>query len=263
MDEEVPLTGGDVSVGVVRVGRTVRRPVGPHSPLVHAALTHLEAVGFDGAPRLHGVDDRGREILDFVDGEVAGRPWPAWVADEERGVSVARLVRRLDDAMLPLGLPDLAPAPVLPGPDLRPATFLGHRDVTPENVVFTDGRASALIDFDLVAPVRPVDEVVNLLLWWAAWMPVDDRAEAVREVDAAQRGRVLVDAYGLGEERAGLVEVAIATAERSHVVMHDRAVRLGGGWARMWFEEDVGSKILRRADWLRAHADELSAALTR
>ena len=43
---EIPLGGGDVTEGVVRVGNTVRRPVGPHSPLVHALLAHLESVGF-------------------------------------------------------------------------------------------------------------------------------------------------------------------------------------------------------------------------
>ena len=43
---EIPLAGGDVTEGVVRIGDTVRRPAGPHSPLVHALLRHLEAAGF-------------------------------------------------------------------------------------------------------------------------------------------------------------------------------------------------------------------------
>ena len=49
--------------GVVRVGRTVRRPVRPHTPAVHALLRHLEAVGFDGAPRVLGVDARNRDAV--------------------------------------------------------------------------------------------------------------------------------------------------------------------------------------------------------
>jgi hypothetical protein len=43
---EVPLLGGRITPGVVRVGDTVRRPVGPHSTFVHALLHHLEHVGF-------------------------------------------------------------------------------------------------------------------------------------------------------------------------------------------------------------------------
>lgn len=89
-EPEIALPGGDVTEGVVRVGRTVRRPVGAHSPLVHALLRHLEAAGFHGAPRFLGIDAAGREVLTFVEGEVAGRPRPDWIADEDRLVSVAR-----------------------------------------------------------------------------------------------------------------------------------------------------------------------------
>lgn len=241
-DEEVPLAGGDVTEGVVRVGDTVRRPMGAHSPTVHAVLRHLEEVGFHGAPRLLGIDDRGREILTYVEGEVAGRPWPGWVGDEARAVSVARLLRRLDDALAPLGV--------------------GHMDVTPENTVFRDGQAYALIDFDLVREATPVEEVTNLLLWWGAWLPVPDRDPVQREIDAVSRGRVLVDAYGLDRpQRAQVVPTAIAGAERSWHRMKARAEQEGGGWARMW-DAGVGDQIRRRQAWLIAHQAELAAALT-
>jgi hypothetical protein len=66
------LQGGDVNL-VVRVGDTVRRPTGPWSPAVHALLRHVESVGFDGAPRFLDVDERGREVLSYVDGDAASR----------------------------------------------------------------------------------------------------------------------------------------------------------------------------------------------
>ncbi|MFN8156936.1 MAG: phosphotransferase [Candidatus Nanopelagicales bacterium] len=265
---EVPLAGGDVTAGVVRVGETVRRPTGPHSPLVHAMLEHLERVGFAGAPRYLGQDDRGREMLTYIEGEVAGRPWPDWVTDERRVASVARLVRTLDDAMVPMGLPghllpdevdpEGAPRPVGPAP-----TFVGHRDVTPENVVFRDGEAVGLIDFDLAQPVSRVDEVCNVLLWWAPLMPPEDRQESVREVDAIARAALIVDAYDLDDAgRAAVVAVAQRTAERSWFLMRRRALRDGGGWARMW-GEGVGDRILRRQQWLRDNAESLGDALTR
>jgi hypothetical protein len=259
--EEVPLAGGDVTEGVVRVGDTVRRPLGEHSATVHAVLRHLESVGFDGAPRLLGVDDRGRETLTFLEGEVAGRPWPAWVGDEARAVSVARLLRRLDDALAPLGLPGDASWPA-PAPGAPEPTFLGHLDVTPENTVFRGGAAVALIDFDLVRPASRVDEVVNLLQWWGAWMPVEDRDPAMRAVDPVARGRVLADAYGLDAAlRPHVVPVAVLTAQRTWPRMRERAERLGGGWARMW-DAGVGDAIRRRERWLRQNADALTDALT-
>ncbi|MET8007086.1 hypothetical protein [Nonomuraea glycinis] len=58
--QEEILTGGGVNE-VVRIGATVRRPVGPWTPAVHGLLGHLAARGFTGAPRAHGVDERGRD----------------------------------------------------------------------------------------------------------------------------------------------------------------------------------------------------------
>ena len=62
----MPLAGGNMSSGVVRVGDTVRRPAGPWTPAVHALLTHLHAAGFPGAPRPLGIDEHGREVLTFI-----------------------------------------------------------------------------------------------------------------------------------------------------------------------------------------------------
>src|SRR4051794_16935799 len=73
-DEEVPLASGRGATGIVRVGDTVRRPLHRSSEFVHALLRHFETVGFDGAPRLLGVDEKGREILTFIEGRVFAGP---------------------------------------------------------------------------------------------------------------------------------------------------------------------------------------------
>jgi Phosphotransferase enzyme family len=267
--EEIPLLGGDVTEGVVRVGGTVRRPSGPHSALVRQVLEHLAAVGFDGCPRWLGTDERGRDVLSFVEGEVAGRPWPAWVADEARVGSVARLVRRFDDAMAPLGVPEGAERTALPLPPEMPPpiagspTFVAHCDVTPENVVFRDGQAVALIDFDLAGPATRVEEVCNVLLWWAPLMPPADREPVVADVDAVRRAALIVDEYGLGAaDRERVVAQARNQAARSFFSMRTRAQVLGGGWARMW-DDGVGDRILRRQRWLAEHAGPLHEAVTR
>ncbi|MBT2501111.1 phosphotransferase [Curtobacterium sp. ISL-83] len=264
-EAEVPLLGGDVTEGIVRKGMTVRRPVGPASERVRRLLTALEQRGFDASPRHLGTDRAGRDVLTFLPGEVAVRPWPTWVGDDRRAASVARLLRRYDDAAEQVGLPAWAtstgPPDPPPVPSAGPPTLLGHRDVTPENVVFRDGEAAALIDFDLARPSARVEEVANLLLWWGAWMHEDDRQEAVGTVDPVARGALLVDAYGLDDaSRRRIVPVSREIAERSWSSMQHRAETLGGGWRRMW-DEGIGDVILRRQTWLAEHAAVLAAAV--
>lgn len=72
-EPEQSLPGGGINV-VTRVGDTVRRPVGTWTPAVHALLGHLEQQRFFGAPCDHGIDDGGREVLDFLPGEVGNYP---------------------------------------------------------------------------------------------------------------------------------------------------------------------------------------------
>ncbi|MFF1877201.1 phosphotransferase [Leifsonia sp. NPDC058230] len=267
-DPEVPLLGGDVTEGLVRVGDTVRRPVSDASRRVRGVLDFLAAAGFTAAPRFLGVDAADRDVLTYVPGEVAGRPWPSWVGDETRALSVARLVRAYDDAVQPLGVPEWALGPRRVDPPGCPASisgtpgFLAHLDITPENVVFRSGRAVALIDFDLVRPATRLDEVANLLLWWGAWMSPEDRDPAVRDVDPVSRGAALLDAYDLSAaDRERVVDVARNGAERSWHTMRRNAIERGGGWKRMW-DDGVGDRILRRQGWLADNAPALHAAIT-
>ncbi|NUW34285.1 aminoglycoside phosphotransferase family protein [Nonomuraea sp. SMC257] len=266
---EIPLAGGDVTEGVVRVGDTVRRPVGPNAPLVHALLRHLEEVGFAGAPRFLGIDAAGREVLTFVPGEVAGRPRPAWIADEERLASVGRLVRDYDDAVAGFVVPEgvrpgygFAEPPGMPPKPPYPAELVGHMDCTPDNIVFRGGEAAALIDFDMAKPVARVEEALNVMLYWA---PLGDPADAdppLREVNVPRRCRIVADAYGMsGADRSRLVEVAVLRTRRAWFSMKQIAEERGGGWARMW-EEGVGDRIKRREAWLEREAKAIDAALT-
>ena len=88
----------DNAGAVFRVGDTVRRPRKRSAPAVRALLLHLEAVGFDGAPRYLGTDEQSREVLSYVEGDVPLPPYPAWSMTDEVLVDVARLLRRFHEA---------------------------------------------------------------------------------------------------------------------------------------------------------------------
>lgn len=260
---EVPLVG-DVSEGVVRVGATVRRPMRPSSPSVHALLRHLEAAGFDGAPRVLGVDERGRQILTYVEGLVPAHPLPAYAVGDEALTALARLLRRFHDAAATFTPPQDAVWEDGSAPE-GPAELVGHCDVTPANVVFRKTAQGllpyALIDFDMARPTTRLFDVVTTLRHWAPLADPVDRDPVQRPLDAAARVRLFCDAYGLPlRDRLRLVETARIRFGRSYALMRDRARTAGGGWARMW-ADGAGERIRRAAAWLDDNEDVIQESV--
>jgi aminoglycoside phosphotransferase (APT) family kinase protein len=259
---DVPLEGGDVNVGenvVVRVGDTVRRPVGPHTPAVHALLCHFERVGFDGAPRVHGIDDHGREILSFVEGEAALAPVPA---DDETLAALGRLLRRMHDAQAGLVLPRDArwhDGPLRP----PPGPLVCHNDLFPPNVILRDGAPVALIDWDLAAPAPLLYDIASAANFWVP-LAHDARAERWGLVTDrhGERLRLLCDAYGVNaEQRRELLDVVAHRNEMGYEIH----ARWGGaerrpGWREMW-DRGSGDEILARTAWFEGHRGELLAFL--
>jgi hypothetical protein len=142
---EQALAGGQQTKGIVRVGQTVRRPLHDRSNYVHALLRHLEAVGFDGAPRLLGIDAQGREVLTYIPGEVVVRS-PTWLSDA-RLDSAARLIRRFHDATAGTAL-------------AGDQEVVGHGDIGSHNIVFDGDVAVGIIDWDV--SVGPGSRLVDL-----------------------------------------------------------------------------------------------------
>jgi aminoglycoside phosphotransferase (APT) family kinase protein len=259
---EIVLGGGDVTEGVVRVGDTVRRPARPSTPSVHALLRHLESVGFEGAPRVIGIDGLDREILTFIEGEAARRPLPDHAVTDETLVALARLLRRFHDAAATFTPP---PGAVWEdgstGDD--PPELIGHCDVTPENVIFRDSSPGgrmlpyALIDFDMARPTTRLFDVVTTLRHWAPIADPLDLDPIQCRLDVGARLRLFSDAYGLGpRDRRRLLATARTRFDRSYLAMRHKAVTVGGGWARMW-ADGAGQRIRRAGAWLDAHEDEL------
>jgi hypothetical protein len=263
---EYALKGGDVTAGVVRVGDTVRRPIGDHSGAVHAFLKHLERAGFDGAPRFLGIDEQGREVLSFIAGNVPTTPLASWVLDEQVLRGVAALLRRLHDCAaeftLPAGVAWPAPfdIPGVPLPFDAP-DIVGHNDVIPANVVFRAGTPVAFIDFDLAGPTTRLHDLVATMRPWAPLLAPEDREQRQQHLDAGRRMRVLADAYGLAaDERSKLLDIADLRFARTWHTMRFRAREFGGGWQRMW-NQGIGDRIHRAHAWLDAQRGQLERAL--
>lgn len=256
---ETQLLGGTANRGlVVRVGDTVRRPLRASSTATHALLEHLESVGFSGAPTFLGVDSQQREVLSYLPGETVTPPYPDWSMTDEALDSVARLLREYHQAVAgfdPAGLDWAEPVP----PEYVTG-LVSHNDPNLDNVVFRDGVAVALIDFDLAGPGSALWDVATAVRLWAPLRPDADIADS-RRGRTLTRLRRFADAYGLDEtDRARLVD---ATA-RNHVWCMDY-VRRGAETGHPWFHQrwTTGEAALtdRTNHWFKTQADALRQAL--
>ena len=141
----------DDRVGIVRVGDTVRRPPRESSGAIRALLLHLERVGFDGAPRFLGIDEQGRDVLTYLEGEVPLPPYPSWSMTDDVLSGLADLLGRFHEAT---GSFDQTGTWGWSGQwaDPHGGPVICHNDVFPENVVFRSGRPYGLIDFAEAGP---------------------------------------------------------------------------------------------------------------
>ncbi len=220
MTQEIPLTGGNVNT-VVKVGSTVRRNAGPWTPAVHALLRHLEGVGFTGAPRAYGIDDQGREALEFIDGECGDYPLaPHWTTDEAL-VTVATMLRMFHDAQRGFITPPGTRwrSFSAPPPDTE---IICHHDVAPHNVVWRPDGTLCMIDFDLASPgARIYDVAYSAWTWVPLFSDHDSRTLGWRYPDRQRRLRLFADAYGLlPHDRARLVRTI-----RTRIVDHIEGIR--------------------------------------
>jgi aminoglycoside phosphotransferase (APT) family kinase protein len=193
--------------------RTVRRPVTPATPAIHALLRHLEDCGFDGAPRVLGIDG-DEEVLTFVDGVDSHHARDAALHSDDALVEVGRLLRRYHEAVRDF-VPPAGARWRFQG-DAPREGIVCHNDIAPVNTIFAAGRPRAFIDWEYAAPAPPAWDLAC-----AAWsfVPLNDdgfcRRYGYPVADRGPRLRILCDAYGL-DDRTGFLDLVRA---RQHALL--------------------------------------------
>lgn len=206
MSEEIQLTGGAMTDGVIRIGDTVRRP--PRSQLMRDVLVHLERVGFDAAPRWLGFDEHGRDVLSWIDGETftergqmhpyIGNPRGRITFSEEQIAAVMRLLRRYHDTF---------------GDDV-----ICHGDFGPWNIVWRNGLPFAVFDFDDAYRGDAADDVA-----YALRMFISYGFARVMPTELVRRTVATLQAYGADFDVPAILE-------REYDLAEERCRR--NGWRR-------------------------------
>ena len=191
-----------------------------------ALLEHLADVGFAGAPRPLGYDDRGRQILTFVEGDVPGAA-PYRLSDIGV-ISATALIRAFHDAAATSGL-------------CADQETVCHGDLGPHNTDFRGEQAVAFIDFDAdVGPGRRVDDFAH-----AVWCFADLTERDIAVTEQARKAKLMCDTYG-GVTVVMVVEALVARFHRARA-RHLAAGRHDG--------VRVFDDLLR---WMTVHGDRIA-----
>ncbi len=204
---------------VVRVGETVRRVAGEWTPAVHALLERLESAGIAEAPRALGFDDRGREILSYIAGDVLEDSSALW--SDEVLIAAGRLLRRIHDASVVLAGDDTL---VWRSARRAPAQVVCHNDFATYNLIARDDRLVGVIDFDFASP--------GPRLWDLAYLayrivPFVSDAQDVGDLDRGARLSALVEAYGIPFTRSEVLTAAADRLDDLRAFTLDRAAETG------------------------------------
>jgi Phosphotransferase enzyme family len=250
------LAGGTANRGrVIRVGDTIRRPIAPCWPATHALLAHLRLAGFDGAPRVLAADTT-TETLTYIHGQAAVPPLSGDMLTDAALVSVASLLRKYHRAVRsfdPAGYrwPRTIPARFRTG-------LVSHNDVYPSNMVFRDGRAVALIDFDLAGPGSAAWDLAAAVRTWAPLFDEEDVTDC-RQGRAIERFRVFLHACELTRaQRRQVADAIIANHDWTYAIVTEAAEAGHQGFIDYWAR--VAGPAARSRRWCLQHRHDLLAA---
>lgn len=221
----------------------------------------MREASFEGVPLPLGVDEDGRERLEFIDGEVPVVPYPAWSQSDRALTSIAELLRQLHHAARDFDPHGLSWNDALADP--AGGSLVCHNDIELSNIVFRDRIAVAFIDFEFAAPGRPSYDLAQLA---RLCVPIDDGVDRARlgwqPADRPARLRLVADAYGLDRdgryELLGVIDDALtcieAAARRSVDDADPNAIAV-------WNRSGGGDKYDRRRSWWNNHREQFATAL--
>jgi uncharacterized protein (DUF952 family) len=224
----------------------VARPAGRQSHATQALLRHFAEEGYDGTPRPLGIE-RGLEFVSHLEGSTIPLPYPPWF-DLQALSSLGMLLRRAHDASE--GFSTEHPWMIGVRPTLD-GQIIGHRDIGPGTVLWQEGRATALIDWEMAEPADRLFDLGVAAVSFAG-LVAPQRAQRAGLDPLALDDRLQALALGYGDvSPAGLRRAAGAALEEKLMRIRTWGAEGRSPWS-VFLTEGIDERIEETLDWVRS-----------
>ncbi len=241
---------------VERIGNTVRRPSNRWTPAVHGLLKHLEDAGFERVPRIKGVE-KGYEILSYIEGDAALRPWPDVLKTGSGLAQVAGFLRFYHRAVENYSPPE---GTEWCAQDLKwqPGLIIRHGDLGPWNTIWRNGELKGVIDWDFAEPGEAIMDLAQIAWHFVPLRGFDFCRKAGFEEPPLLRDRlnILCEVYGsFSPDRVMHALLELQQLEISRIsAMGRKGVE---PWSTYYKRGDL-DVIKRERDWLSKESGNLA-----
>ncbi|MBI2356785.1 aminoglycoside phosphotransferase family protein [Candidatus Dojkabacteria bacterium] len=238
-NKEIPFESGESNSEVVRVGNTVRRSLTRNSPFVHKIMKELTRQGYTLSPVLQGIDEKGREIISYIDGTQMNRS----VVTINTFNEAMSALRRFHDI-------------------LSKYEFCGneetiiHTDFAPWNLIVKGDKLIGVIDFDDALPGKRLSDVT-----YACWnfLDIGEEGGKYTEEEILKYLPVLISSYG-DIDTKDFVDTLIAEQKR---ILKGRELRvLEDITAKEKVErENICKSIREQIKWVEERREKIEKVL--
>ncbi len=194
--EEEKLDFGSVS-SPVKIGDTVHRQAGPWTVTLHELLHFLNEKGLTFVPHALGFDSQGREVLNFLPGIAATRPWPTILFNDNGLIQAAKTLRKYHDVVENFQ-PSKDAQWRIGKMEKLPGQIIRHGDLGPWNTLWEEDKLTGVIDWDFAEPGERITDLAQMAYYFVplrgekGWQ----QAGFVEQPNLHQRLNVLCESYG-------------------------------------------------------------------